>query len=109
MPGRFSWKQSNSPIEPPILRTNCTSHSTGALNALFEVVAGTLGVKGDDLEASGGEIRQTDKPENKSAWKEACSQLGLNPITKRGVSVPGESAKLGFNSGGGGGAQMADV
>jgi len=83
--------------------------ATAALNALFEVVAGKLGVKADDLEASGGEIRQSDKPENKIAWKEACSQLGLNPITKRGVSVPGDSGKLGLISGGVGGAQMADV
>src|SRR6266436_1752210 len=39
--------------------------ATAALNALFDVVAGKMGVKADDLEASGGEIRQSAKPENK--------------------------------------------
>ncbi len=83
--------------------------ATAALNALLEIVAPKLGVKADELEASAGQIRQIDKPDNKIAWKNACSQLGLNPITKRGVSNPGESAKLGLISGGVGGAQMADV
>ena len=83
--------------------------ATAALNALFDIVAPKLGVQADDLEASGGQIREVNKPENKIAWKDACAQLGLNPITKRGVSVPGESGKLGLISGGVGGAQMADV
>lgn len=83
--------------------------ATAALNALCEVVAPKLGVKPEELEASGGQIRQIDKPENKIAWKDACSQLGLNPITKRGVSNPGESANLGLISSNVGGAQMADV
>ena len=72
--------------------------ATAALNALLEIVAPKLGVAAGELEASGGQIRQIDKPENKIAWKQACSQLGLNPITKRGVSNPGESGRLGLIS-----------
>jgi len=83
--------------------------ATAALNALFEVVAPKLGVPPDSLEASNGKIQASDKPSATIAWKEACALLGPNPITKRGVSVPGESAKAGLISGGVGGVQMADV
>jgi xanthine dehydrogenase YagR molybdenum-binding subunit len=83
--------------------------ATAALNALFEAVAPKLGVKPEELEASAGQIRQIDKQDNKIAWKDACAQLGLNPITKRGVNNPGESGRMGLISGGVGGAQIADV
>src|SRR5947207_2889270 len=39
--------------------------ATAALNALLEVVAPKLGAATDNLEAVAGEIRQSDKPENK--------------------------------------------
>ncbi len=83
--------------------------ATDALNALCELVAPKLGVAADALEAGDGAIRQTGKVENKVAWKDACSALGVNSITKRGVSVPGDSEKAGLISQGVGGAQMADV
>src|ERR1051326_2081279 len=83
--------------------------ATAALNALFDVVAPKLGAKADELEVSAGQIRQASKPENKISWKDACGQLRLNPITKRGVSKSGESGQMGLISGGVGGAQMADV
>jgi len=83
--------------------------ATAALNDLLDVVAPKLGAKSDELEAAGGYIRQTDKPASRIAWKDACSQLRLKPITQRGVSKPGESGKAGLISGGVGGAQMADV
>ena len=83
--------------------------ATAALNALFEIVAPKLDTAADNLEAVRGEIHQTDKPENKISWKEACSLLGVNAISKRGSNNPGESQKMHLMDGGVGGAQIADV
>jgi xanthine dehydrogenase YagR molybdenum-binding subunit len=83
--------------------------ATEALNALLAAVAPKLGVAADTLEASGGQIRQVDKPSNAVSWKNACAALGPNPIVKRGVNKPGESQKMGMMSSGVGGVQMADV
>ena len=83
--------------------------ATAALNALLEAAGPKLGTTVDNLEAAGGEIRQSDKPENKIAWKEACALLGVNPVTKRGTNNPGESQKQHLIDDGVGGAQMADV
>ncbi len=83
--------------------------ATAALDALFEFAAAKLGVAADNLEAGGGEIREADKPENKISWKDACALLGPSPITKRGVSNPGESQKIHLIDDGVGGAQIADV
>jgi len=83
--------------------------ATAALNALFEGAAPKLGVAADALEARDGQIRQSDKPDNKISWKEACALLGVSAVTKRGANVPGESQKAGLISQGVGGVQMADV
>jgi len=83
--------------------------ATAALNALLDIVAPKLGAEADQLEAVSGQIRQADKSDNKIAWKDACSQLGVNPITKRGISKSGESLKMGLINERVGGAQMADV
>ena len=83
--------------------------ATAALNALFETIASKLDTAADNLEAVRGEIRQSDKPENKMSWKEACALLGVNAITKRGSNNPGESQKMHLMDGGVGGAQIADV
>jgi xanthine dehydrogenase YagR molybdenum-binding subunit len=91
------------------ISVSCRKAATEALNALLESTAKRLGVAADALEAAEGTIRQTDKPSNKIAWRDACALLGPNPITKRGVNVPGESVKAGLISQGVGGAQIADV
>ncbi|MBU6401110.1 MAG: xanthine dehydrogenase family protein molybdopterin-binding subunit [Verrucomicrobia bacterium] len=83
--------------------------ATAALNALLEVVAPKLGVTADALEAAGGRIRQSDKPDNSISWKDACALLGPTSITKRGSNNPDESQKLHLIDEGVGGAQMADV
>lgn len=83
--------------------------ATAALNALLDAVAPKLGVAPDTLEAVGGEIRQSDKLENRISWKDACALLATNPITKRGSNNPGESQKQHLLDGGVGGAQIADV
>lgn len=83
--------------------------ATAALNAVCEAVAQRLGTAADQLEASGGFIRQVDKPENRIAWKDACAALGVMPVTKRGVNVRNEGKTKGFTNEGVGGVQMADV
>lgn len=83
--------------------------ATTALNTLLESASKRLGVAADALEANGGTIREAGKPTNKISWKDACALLGPNPVTKRGVNVPGESAKAKLTSSGVGGAQIADV
>jgi len=83
--------------------------ATEALNALFQAVAPRLKADADSLEARDGFIRQTDQPNNRISWKNACALLGPNPITKRGSSIPAESQKAGLISQGVGGVQMADV
>jgi xanthine dehydrogenase YagR molybdenum-binding subunit len=91
------------------ISTSSRLAATDALNALLEVASKKLNVPADNLEAAGGSIRQVGKPDNKIAWKDACAILGPNPITKRGVCVPGEAAKQKFIDQGVGGAQIADV
>ncbi|HYV27847.1 MAG TPA: xanthine dehydrogenase family protein molybdopterin-binding subunit [Candidatus Eisenbacteria bacterium] len=83
--------------------------ATAALNALFDIVAPKLGVAADALEASNGQIRQIDKPDNKISWKSACAMLGVNSLTKRGASKPGEAQQQKLMDAGVGGAQIADV
>jgi xanthine dehydrogenase YagR molybdenum-binding subunit len=83
--------------------------ATDALNALCEAVASRLGTTADQLEARDGFIRQIDKPSNRLAWKDACAVLGPNPITKRGVNVPGESQRAKLIDAGVGGVQIAYV
>jgi xanthine dehydrogenase YagR molybdenum-binding subunit len=83
--------------------------ATAALTALLEVVAPKLGVKADVLEVNSGTIRETGKPDNRIAWKDACALLGVNAITKRGASNPNQSEQLRLLSQGVGGVQIADV
>jgi xanthine dehydrogenase YagR molybdenum-binding subunit len=83
--------------------------ANAALEALFEAVAPRLGVAADTLEARRGFIQQADQPARRMAWQEACALLGPNPITKRGVNIPGESERARLISQGVGGAQIAEV
>jgi xanthine dehydrogenase YagR molybdenum-binding subunit len=91
------------------ISVSCRHAATAALNALLESAGKRLGVAADALEAGGGTIREAGKPSNRLSWKDACASLGPNPVTKRGVNVPGESAKAKLTSSGVGGAQIADV
>jgi xanthine dehydrogenase YagR molybdenum-binding subunit len=83
--------------------------ATSVLNELLAKVASRLGVEPDALEARAGEIRVASDPGKKLSWKEACSALGVMPVTKRGVNTPGDSVKAGLISQGVCGVQMADV
>ncbi len=83
--------------------------ATDALNDLLKTVAGRLGTTDDKLEASAGRIHQIEKAGGGVSWREACSMLGPNSITKRGINNPGESQQEGLISAGVGGVQIADV
>src|ERR1051326_3490616 len=91
------------------ISTSSRMAATAALNALCEAVAQRLNTAADNLEASAGFIRQTDKPSNRIAWKEACATLGVMPITKHGANARNEGKAKGFTNEGVGGVQMADV
>jgi xanthine dehydrogenase YagR molybdenum-binding subunit len=83
--------------------------ATEALNALLEVVGPKLQAPVDQLEARDGHIVAADDASKKISWKDACSMLGVMPLTKRGVNVAAESEKLNLTSQGVGGVQIADV
>lgn len=89
--------------------TSSRKAATDALNALLTIVGRKLGVDADALEAKDGRVREIGKHDNSLSWRDACSLLGLNAITKRGVNTPNESVSEGMISSGVGGVQMADV
>jgi xanthine dehydrogenase YagR molybdenum-binding subunit len=91
------------------ISTSSRKAATEALNELFAKAAMRLGVEADALEARGGFIQVTSDPAKKMAWKEACSALGVNAITKRGVCVPADAVREKLISQQVGGVQMADV
>lgn len=83
--------------------------ATDALNDLLATVAARLGTTTDKLEATHGRIHPVGQSGGGVSWKEACSMLGPNSITKRGINNPGESQQEGLISAGVGGVQIADV
>lgn len=83
--------------------------ATEALNELLPLVAKRLNTTAENLEARDGVIRQIDKPDNHLTWKDACTALGPNSITKRGKNDPNQSQKAHLISQGVGGVQIADV
>jgi xanthine dehydrogenase YagR molybdenum-binding subunit len=91
------------------ISTSSRKAATSALNALFDVVAPKLGTTADKLEAVGGQIRQSDKTDNKIAWKDACALLGPNSISQRGVCNPPQARTERMIDQGVGGVQIADV
>ncbi|NOT62477.1 MAG: xanthine dehydrogenase family protein molybdopterin-binding subunit, partial [Acidobacteria bacterium] len=79
--------------------------SIDALNLLFEKVAGDLGTTADKLEAVGSKIQVIGDATKSMPWKQACTKLGVTPITARGKN-PGKET---LATAGVGGVQMADV
>jgi len=91
------------------IATSCRLASTAALNEVLAKAAGQLGGDAEALEARDGSIRLAADPSKKISWKNACSLLGANAVTKRGVCVPNDAEKDKMLSQGVGGVQMADV
>jgi xanthine dehydrogenase YagR molybdenum-binding subunit len=80
--------------------------ATAALNQLLEKAAPKLGVSADELEAKNGRIQVIGTPDKSLSWKEACAQLGMNPIEAKGEHKGGASQ---LSSSQVGGVQMAEV
>jgi xanthine dehydrogenase YagR molybdenum-binding subunit len=75
----------------------------GARDELFAKVAPTLGAEATALEAKGGRIAVKGAGGKSLAWREACKQLGTEPI-----NAPGQWEK-GLSDVGTSGVQFADV
>lgn len=79
--------------------------SLDALDQVFAKAAPALDAKPEDLEAVSGTIRVKSNPAKSLTWAQACSKLGVTPVTVRGKNPgPGKLTDQGV-----GGAQMADV
>ncbi|MGI8740959.1 MAG: xanthine dehydrogenase family protein molybdopterin-binding subunit [Bryobacteraceae bacterium] len=90
--------------------TSSTRKSTvNALDKLFKLVSEAIHVPEDQLEAVDGRIRQKGNPDKGMSWQQACAKLGVDTISEMGENDPRAAPKEGLNTGGVGGAQMADV
>ena len=90
--------------------SSSTRKSTvNALQKLFEVVAQSLNVPADQLEAVDGRIRVKGNPDKGMSFQQAAQKLGVNSISEMGENNPRNAPKEGLNTGGTGGVQMADV
>ncbi|HYL36501.1 MAG TPA: xanthine dehydrogenase family protein molybdopterin-binding subunit [Bryobacteraceae bacterium] len=83
--------------------------SMNALQKLFEVVAQSLNVTADELEAVDGRIRVKGNPDRGMSFQQAAQKLGVNSISEMGENNPRQAPQEGLNTGGTGGVQMADV
>jgi xanthine dehydrogenase YagR molybdenum-binding subunit len=79
--------------------------SVDARDQLFAVVAPSLGVPADQLEAVEGRIQAKGDSSKSLTWKQACRKLGARKIQTTGRN-PGRCP---LGSSGVGGAQIADV
>lgn len=77
--------------------------ATNALNELFGKVAPSLGVKPEELEAVGGNVRVIGDPTKSLPWARACAKLGATPVLGVGKTTRD------LISSGVGGVQMAEV
>jgi xanthine dehydrogenase YagR molybdenum-binding subunit len=83
--------------------------SVNALQKLFEVVAKSLDVPVESLEAVDQRIRMRGNPDKGMSFQQACQKLGVTTISELGQNVPANAPQEGLNTGGVGGVQMADV
>ena len=74
-----------------------------ALDALFDKVAPVVGVDASALVATNGRIHAKDDPSKGLSWKDACKQIGTEPITAD------EQWREGLSSSGTSGVQFAEV
>lgn len=81
--------------------------AVNALDALFAVVAPSLGAQPDQLEAVDGHVRVKGNAAKSLTWKQACAKLGVKPVQAEGEQARNSPCKL--NDSGVGGVQIADV
>ena len=79
-----------------------------ARDVLFSKVGLVLNVPPDQLECVNGTVRVKNNPNNSLSWKQACSKLGVMPITVRGRN-PNTVKPPDLTGSGVGGVQMAEV
>lgn len=82
----------------------------GAVNArdkFFAAIAPSLGSKPEDLECVDGHVRVKGNSAKSLTWKQACGRLQGKTIEEMGEQARNSECQL--NSGGVGGAQIADV
>lgn len=81
--------------------------ATDAREELFAKVAPALNAQPGELESVDGRVRVSGSPNRSVSWKQACSTMGAQSITKRGSHQRNQDADL--TNSGVGGVQMADV
>ncbi len=89
--------------------TSTRKATANALAKLFEVVAPALGAPADQLEAVNGKIQVKGNAAKALTWQAACRKIGVKTISETGANDPKMAPKEGLNTGGVGGAQIADV
>src|SRR6267378_4183614 len=82
--------------------------SVDARDALFAKVAPALNVQSDQLECVNGKVMVKGDSSRFLSWKEACSKLGVMPVTMRGKN-PDKNKPPDLTNSGVGGVQMAEV
>lgn len=83
--------------------------SVNALGKIFDLLAPSMGVEADQLEAVDGRIQQKGNPSKSVTWKQACAKLGTQTISEMGANVQKDALKEGLINQGASGVQMADV
>lgn len=83
--------------------------SVNALGKIFDLLAPSMGVDADQLEAVDGRIQQKGNPSKSMTWKQACAKLGTQTLSEMGENVPANAPKEGLITQGAAGVQMADV
>jgi xanthine dehydrogenase YagR molybdenum-binding subunit len=79
-----------------------------AREVLFAAASPFLKSRKEDLESVAGMVRVKSDPNRCMSWKDACSKLGVMPITVRGKN-PDRNAPPELTNSGVGGAGMAEV
>jgi xanthine dehydrogenase YagR molybdenum-binding subunit len=79
-----------------------------ARDVLFSRVAPTFNVQPDQLECVNATVRVRNDPSRALSWKQACSRLGVLPVTVRGRN-PDTGKPPDLTGTGVGGVQMAEV
>jgi len=83
--------------------------SVNALGKIFDMLAPTMGVNADQLEAVDGRIQQKGNPANAMTWQQACAKLGTQTVSEMGENLSRNALKEGLINQGASGVQMADV
>jgi xanthine dehydrogenase YagR molybdenum-binding subunit len=95
---------SGGSVTAPSVAATVRVAAENALNELFARVAPTLGVEPSALVARNGRIHVKADPSKGLTWKEACRQLGVQPISAEGAFQVRDLASSGTS-----GVQFADV